>query len=104
MIYLVITEKLTPDGRKDFKEVLEWQKKLDEWLMSHGATWKSAKHFVTSIGEPAYETWLEYPNYSALDEDEKISKGFSKYPEWEEMICQMNIFFQRVNSRVMKEI
>jgi len=30
MIYLVITEKLTPEGKKDFKKVLEWQKRLDE--------------------------------------------------------------------------
>lgn len=69
MIYLVITEKLTSEGRKDFKKVLEWQKKLDEWLMSHGAAWKSVKHFLTLIGEPVYQNWLEYPNFSALDKD-----------------------------------
>jgi len=46
-IYLVITEKPTPEGKKDFKKALEWQKRLDEWLISHGATWKSMKHFVT---------------------------------------------------------
>ena len=66
MIYLVITEKLTPQGKKDFKKVLEWQKRLDEWLMSHGAAWKSVKHFVTLIGEPTYETWLEYPTIRQL--------------------------------------
>jgi hypothetical protein len=31
---------------------LEWQKRFDEWLISHGATWKSVKHFVALIGEP----------------------------------------------------
>ncbi len=66
MIYLVITEKLTAEGKENFRKVLEWQKRLDEWLISHGATWKSVKHFVTLIGEPTYETWFEYPNYSAL--------------------------------------
>jgi hypothetical protein len=57
-IYLVITEKPAPEGKKDFKKALEWQKRLDEWLISHGATWKSMKHFVTLIGEPTYETCL----------------------------------------------
>jgi hypothetical protein len=81
MMYLVITEKLTQEGKKNFKKVLEWQKRFDEWLISHGATWKSVKHFVTLIGEPVYETWLEYPNYSALDEDDEKTKEFAKNPE-----------------------
>lgn len=104
MIYLVITEKLTPEGKKNFKKVLEWQKKFDEWLISHGTTWKFVKHFVTLIGEPVYETWLEYPNYSALDEDEEKAKEFAKNPEWQELISKMNVYFQRINSRTMKEI
>jgi hypothetical protein len=104
MIYLVITEKLTPKGRKNFKKVLEWQKGLDEWLISHGATWKSVKHFVTLIGESVYETWLEYPNYSALDEDEEKAKEFVQNSEWQKLISQMRTYFQRVNSRVLKEI
>lgn len=62
------------------------------------------KHFVTLTGEPVYETWLEYPNYSALDEDEKRARGFVDNPEWEEMIFQMDMYFQRINSRVVKEI
>lgn len=104
MIYLVITEKLTPEGKKNFKKVLEWQKRFDEWLISHGATWKSVKHFVTLIGEPVYETWLEYPNYSALDEDDEKAKEYVKNPEWQELISKMNVYFQRINSRTMKEI
>jgi hypothetical protein len=30
---------------------------------------------------PVYETWLEYPNYSALDEDYEKTKDFAKNPE-----------------------
>jgi hypothetical protein len=104
MIYLVITEKLTPEGKKNFKKVLEWQKRFDEWLISHGATWKSVKHFVTLIGEPVYETWLEYPNYSAFDEDDEKAKKYVKNPEWQELISKMNVYFQLINSRTMKEI
>jgi hypothetical protein len=104
MIYLVITEKLTQEGKKNLKKVLEWQKRFDEWLISHGATWKSVKHFVTLIGEPVYETWLEYPNYSAFDEDDEKTRGFGKNPEWQELISKMNVYFQRINSRTMKEI
>ncbi|MDH5793680.1 MAG: hypothetical protein OEZ18_03850 [Candidatus Bathyarchaeota archaeon] len=104
MMYLVITEKLTQEGKKNFKKVLEWQKRFDEWLISHGATWKSVKHFVTLIGEPLYETWLEYPNYSALDEDDEKTKEYVKNPEWQELISKMNVYFQRINSRTMKEI
>jgi hypothetical protein len=104
MIYLVISEKLTPEGKKNLKKVLEWQKRLDKWLMSHGATWKSVRHFMTLIGEPVYETWLEYSNYSALDEDEKKAKEFAQDPEWRELVFQMNIYLQRINSRVLKEI
>jgi len=104
MIYLVITEKLTQEGKENFKKVLEWQKRFDEWLISHGATWKSVKHFVTLIGEPVYETWLEYPNYSALDEDDEKTKEFTKNPEWQELISKMNVYFQRINSRTMKAL
>jgi len=104
MLYLVITEKLTPEGKKNFKEVLEWQKRLDEWLVSQGATWKSVKHFITSIGEPVYETWLEYPNYRAIDEDEEKAKAFVQSPEWQDLTSQMSLYFQRVSSRVMREI
>jgi hypothetical protein len=104
MMYLVIIEKLTLEGRKDFKKVLEWQKRFDEWLISHGATWKSVKHFVTDVGEPAYETWLEYPNYTAIDEDEERSKKFAQDPEFLELISAMGKWFQRVNSRIVKEI
>jgi hypothetical protein len=104
MIYLAIIEKLTPEGRRDFKKISEWQKRFDEWLVSHGATWKSVKHFVTEVGEPVYETWLEYPNYTAIDEDDEISRGFAQNPEFLELISPMSTWFQRVNSRIMKEI
>jgi hypothetical protein len=104
VIYLVIIEKLTPEGRKELKKVLEWQKRFDEWLISHGAVFKSVRHFVTDVGEPAYETWLEYPNYAALDEDEERSKIFAQDPEFLELISEMGKWFQRVNSRIVKEI
>lgn len=104
MMYLVITEKLTSEGKKDFKKVLEWQKRFNEWLVSHGAVLKSVKHFITLIGEPVYETWLEYSNYSALDEDEKKTEEYANNPEWEEMVSRMSVYFQRIDSRLMKEI
>lgn len=84
--------------------VLEWQKRFVEWLMSHGATWKSVRHFVTEVGEPAFETWLEYSNYSAIDEDEERSKKFAQDPEFLELISPMGRWFQRINSRIVKEI
>jgi hypothetical protein len=104
MIHLVIIEKLTPEGRKDLKEVLEWQRRFDEWLVSHGATWKSVKHFISEIGEPAYETWLAYPNYAAIDEDEEKSKEFAQYPEFLELVSPMSKWFRRKNSRIVKEV
>jgi len=36
------------------------------------------KHFVALIGEPLYETWIEYPNYSAFDEDYEKTKSLLK--------------------------
>jgi hypothetical protein len=104
MIYLVIIEKLTKEGRKDIKKVLEWQKRFDEWLVSHGAKWKSIKHFVTEVGEPVYETWLGYPNYTAIDQDEKKSKEFSRYPEYVELVSPRNTWFKRIDSRIVREI
>ena len=104
MIYLVIIEKLTPEGRKDFKKVLEWQKRFDEYLISYGATWKSVKHFVTEVGEPAYETWLGYPNYTAIDKDEERSKEIAQQPEFLELIHPMSKWFVRVSSRIVKEL
>jgi hypothetical protein len=104
MIYLVIKEKLTPEGRRDLRKVLEWQKRLDSWLTSHGAAWKSVKHFVTEVGKPVYETWLGYPNYKAMDEDEEKSKEFAQHSEFLELVSQMSIWFRRIDSRIMKEI
>jgi len=77
---------------------------LDDWLISHGAKFISVKHFLTLIGEPIYETWLEYPNYAALDEDAEKAKGFASDPEWQRLVSQMDIFFERVSSRIVKEI
>jgi len=104
MIYLVIIEKFTPEGKKNLKKIREWQKELDDWLLSHGAKFHSVKHYDTLVGESLYETWLEYPNYSALDEDEKKAKEFAQDPEWQKLISQMGIFFERVSSRIVKEI
>jgi hypothetical protein len=104
MILLVIIEKLTPEGKKDFKKVLEWQKRFDGWLMSHGAAWKSVKHFVTEVGDPTYETWLGYPNYAAIDKDEERNKEFAQDPEFLELVSSMSKWFERVNSRIVKEI
>ncbi len=35
MIYLVIVEKFTPEGKKNLKKVWEWQKQLDDYLIAH---------------------------------------------------------------------
>jgi len=104
MIYHVIVEKFTPEGKKNLKRVWEWQKELDDWLISHGAKFKSVKHFLTLVGEPIYETWLEYPNYAALDEDAKKAREFASDPEWQKLVSEMDIFFERVSSKIVKEI
>ena len=104
MIYLVIVDKFTPEGKKDLKKVWKWQRRLDDWLISHGAKFKSVKHFLTLVGEPVYETWLEYPNYTTLDEDAKKAKEFMQDTEWQELVSQMDIFFERVSSKIVKEI
>ena len=104
MIYLVIVDKFTREGKRDLMKVWEWQRQLDEWLISHGAKFTGVKHFLTLIGEPVYETWLEYPNYKALDEDEEKAKEFAQDPKWQELVSQMNVFFERLSSRIVKEI
>jgi len=104
MICLVIVEKFTPEGKKNLKKVWEWQKQLDDYLISHGAKWTSIKHFLTLVGEPIYETWLEYPNYTALDEDAEKAKEFASDPEWQKLVAQMDVFFERVCSRIVKEV
>ena len=104
MIYRVIAEKFTPEGKKNLKRVWEWQKQLDDWLISHGAKFTSVKHFLTLIGEPIYETWLEYPNYAALDEDAEKAKEFASDPLWQKLVSEMDIFFQRVSSKIVKQI
>ncbi len=104
MIYLVIVDMITPEGKNNLKRLWKWQKQLDDWLISHGAKFKSVKHFLTLIGEPIYETWLEYPNYAALDEDAEKAKEFAQDPKFQELVSQMDIFFERIRSRIVKEI
>jgi uncharacterized protein with GYD domain len=104
VLYLVIVEKFTPEGRKNLNKVWEWQKELDDWLITHGAKFKSVKHFLTLIGEPTYETWLEYPNYAALDEDAEKAKEFAQDPKWQELMVQMNVYFERIGSRIVKPV
>jgi len=43
---------------------------------------------LTLIGEPLYETWLEYPNYAALDEDAEKAKEFAQDSKWQELIMR----------------
>ena len=104
MIYLAIVDKFTPKGKKNLKQVWEWQKELDNWLLSHGAKFREVKHFCTLIGEPLYETWLEYPNYAALDEDAEKAEEFASDPEWQKLVSLMDIFFERIKSGVVREI
>jgi len=79
-------------------------KKLDDWLIVHGAKFKSAKHFLTLIGEPLYETWLVYPNCAALDEDAEKAKEFAQDSKWQELIMQMNVYFERISSRIVTPV
>ena len=104
MLYLAIVETFTPEGRKNLKKVWEWQKELDNWLIVHGAKFKLAKHFLPLIGEPLYETWLEYPNYAALDEDAEKAKEFAQDLKWQELMMQMNVYFERISSRIVKPV
>ena len=104
MIYLVVADKFTQEGKKDLIRVWKWQKRFDDWLISHGAKFTSVKHFLTEVGEPVYETWLEYPNYAALDEDEEKTKEFAQDPEWRQLVSDMKVFFERLSSRIVKEI
>jgi hypothetical protein len=103
MIYLVIIEKFTSEGKRNRKDALHWQKRFDDWLLSHGAVFKSVKHFMTEIGEPVQETWLELSNYAALDENEEKSKEFAKVPEFKELISKIGMYFEPVTTRVLKE-
>jgi hypothetical protein len=64
----------------------------------------SIRHFLTLVGEPLYETWLECPNYSALDEEAEKVKEFASDQEWKRLVAQMDVFFERVSSRIMKEV
>ena len=98
MIHLVIIEELTPEGKKNFKEILSWHKKLDQWLKSHGAIWRSVRHFITEIGEPFYETWLEYPDYSAIHRDDEKSREFAKNPEFIELASHASTHFRRITA------
>jgi hypothetical protein len=59
---------------------------------------------LTLIGEPIYETWLEYPNYAALDEDAEKAREFAPDPKFQELVSKIDIFFERVGSRIVKEI
>ena len=104
MIYYVIVEKFTPEAKKNLSIVWEWQKQLDKYLISHGAKMVSIRHFLTLVGEPFYETWLEYPNYTALDEEAEKVKEFASDQEWKRLVAQMDVFFERVSSRIMKEV
>ena len=104
MLYLVIVERFTPEGKKNLERVWEWQKELDDWLVSHGAKFRAVRHFLTLVGEPLYETWLEYPNYAALDQDAEQAKEFAPDPEWQKLVSEMDAYFERVSSRIVKEV
>jgi hypothetical protein len=99
----VINEKFTSEGQRNRKDALHWQKRFDEWFLSHGAVFKSVKHFMVEVGQPIQETWLELPDYSALDENEEKNKEFAKNPEFKELNTKMNMYFEIVTTRILKE-
>jgi hypothetical protein len=68
----------------------------------------TTKLLSIAIPKKVYSQFLPCMNagvsLSGLDEDDEKTKEFAKNPEWQELISKMNVYFQRINSRTMKEI
>jgi len=104
MLMYVVEKKLTDEAKKDMEKVWKWQKQFDGWLKGHGAKFESVKHYLTVIGRDTYETWYTYPDITAMDDDGEITKKYKDDSEWKSMTSMQNLYFERLGSRVVKEM
>lgn len=104
MTNYVVVKKLKDATRKDLPKAAEWQKQFDQWLKEHGAKFESVKHFLCVIGDEMYESWYSYPDISALDADGELADQFADDPAWQRLNAQGQELFERVSSRILKQL
>jgi len=104
MLMYVVEKKLTSEAKKDLDKVGKWQKQFDGWLKDHGAKFESVKHYLAIIGKDTYETWYTYPDIAAMDDDGEIAKKYKDDSEWKDIVSIQSVYFERIGSRVVKEM
>ena len=104
MLMYVVEKKLTSEAKKDLDKVGKWQKQFDGWLKDHGAKFESVKHYLAIIGKDTYETWYTYSDIAAMDYDGEIAKKHKDDSEWKDIVSMQNVYFERIGSRVVKEM
>ena len=104
MLMYVVERKLTHEAKKDMKKVVEWNNQLDQWLIDHGAKFESVKHYLSIVGKDICETWYAYPDIVALDKDGDLLKEYKDDPEVMGLFAMQNFYFERLGSRIVKEI
>lgn len=103
-IYLVITERLNRPAWSSPAAFWDFQREFDAWLRQRGAAFVAVRHYLTLVGEPLLETWLEYPDYAALERDQRRLKDLERDPEWERMLGRLYEYVERVGSRIVEEV
>lgn len=101
--YLVITDRLTRAAWSSPSAFWDFQREFDAWLKAKGAAFASARHFITLVGDPLLETWLEYPDYASMEHDQKVLKDLEKDPDWPKMLGRLYEYLERVGSRILEE-
>ncbi len=100
----VVVKKLKDAARKDLSEAVEWQKRFDQWLTEHGAKFESVKHYLCVIGDEMYESWYRYPDICALDADGDLADRLAGDAEWQRLNSHGQEFFERISSRILKQL
>ncbi len=104
VFYLVITERLTREAWSSPSAFWDFQRQFDAWLKGRGAAFQSVRHYITLVGEPLLETWLEYPDYASMEHDQKLLKDLERDPEWSTMLGRLYAYLERVGSRIVEEM
>ncbi len=103
-MYLVITDRLRPLALSAPALFWDCQARFDAWLQAQGAAFRSLRHFLTLIGEPLLETWLEYADLADLHRDQVLLHALEKTPAYQQHLQELYRYLERLGSRLVEEV
>ncbi|MBI2942536.1 MAG: hypothetical protein HYY04_19065 [Chloroflexi bacterium] len=103
-MYLVVRERLLREAVSAPEQFRAFQHRYDQWLRDHAARFDDVRHYLTVVGEPIEETWLHYPSFQALAEEQCHLASLEKDSRWQQLNRELHTYVERIESRIVEEL